>query len=200
MCLGRGWLHTDRDPGRSRATRHHCRSTCGRVRVGVRGAGRAERASERPGDSQGGAGADAQGRPLRERCGGPADPRLAGKPHGHGLHPAVVGQPGSVSGSHQPGNGVQWCSVSVGGSTNRYAVYRTISGNCGAADALFEVDYITSYGAVTGGNIWSLAPCSSGRLQAITVDMPVNADPVRRPGRTYELKDSIAMRNAPACP
>ena len=102
MCLGRGWLHTDRDPGRSRATRHHCRSTCGRVRVGVRGAGRAERASERPGDSQGGAGADAQGRPLRERCGGPADPRLAGKPHGHGLHPAVVGQPGSVSGSHQP--------------------------------------------------------------------------------------------------
>ena len=134
--------------------------------------------------------------------GAEAQPTLdsLGNPTGTGYTLQLSVSQGQCLGVTNLSNGVQWCSVSVGGSTNRYAVYRTISGNCGAADALFEVDYITSYGAVTGGNIWSLAPCSSGRLQAITVDMPVNADPVRRPGRTYELKDSIAMRNAPACP
>lgn len=103
--------------------------------------------------------------------------------------------PGVTTGS----NGVQWCSVSVGGSTTRYAVYRTTSGNCGPADALFEVDYITSYGAITGGNFWSLPACSTGRLQAVTVNLPVNRTPVSRPDATYDLTDTIAMRNAPAC-
>jgi prepilin-type N-terminal cleavage/methylation domain-containing protein len=97
-------------------------------------------------------------------------------------------------------NGVQWCTVSVGGSTTRYQVFRTISGTCNAATALFEVDYITSTAAVTGGNIWSVTPCSSGRLQAVTVNMPVNENPVTKPGETYDLMDSIAMRNAQACP
>jgi hypothetical protein len=97
-------------------------------------------------------------------------------------------------------NGVQWCSVSVGGSTIRYAVYRTTSGNCSAADALFQVDYITTQGSITGGNIWSLPPCSAGRLQAVTVNMPINQTPVTRPDATYDLTDTIAMRNAPACP
>jgi hypothetical protein len=90
--------------------------------------------------------------------------------------------------------------VSVGGSTTRYQVFRTISGTCNAATALFEVDYITSTAAVTGGNIWSVTPCSSGRLQAVTVNMPVNENPVTKPGETYDLMDSIAMRNAQACP
>jgi prepilin-type N-terminal cleavage/methylation domain-containing protein len=111
----------------------------------------------------------------------------------------------SVSQSQCPGvtslsNGVQWCSVSVGGSTTRYAVYRTNSGDCTAADALFEVDYITSYGSITGGNFWSLPSCSTGRLQAVTVNLPVNRTPVTRPDATYDLTDTIAMRNAPACP
>ena len=97
-------------------------------------------------------------------------------------------------------NGVQWCTVSVGGSTTRYQVFRTISGTCNAASALFEVDYITNYGTITGGNIWSVTPCSTGRLQAVTVNMPVNQYPVTKPGNTYDLTDSIAMRNAPACP
>ena len=90
--------------------------------------------------------------------------------------------------------------MSVGGSTNRYAVYRTTSSDCTAASALFEVDYITNNGAVTGGNIWSLAPCSSGRLQAVTVNMPVNQSPLTQPNSTYDLTDTIAMRNAPTCP
>lgn len=97
-------------------------------------------------------------------------------------------------------NGVQWCSVSVGGSTVRYAIYRTTSGNCGPADALFQVDYITSYGSITGGNFWSLPVCSTGRLQSVTVNMPVNQTPVTEPTATYDLVDTIAMRNALACP
>ena len=97
-------------------------------------------------------------------------------------------------------NGVQWCSVSVGGSPTRYAVYRTISGDCSAVDAVFEVDYLTNTTGVTGGNFWSLPTCSSGRLQTVAVTLPVNRDAQNHPGRTYVLSDSIAMRNAPACP
>jgi len=97
-------------------------------------------------------------------------------------------------------NGVQWCSVSVGGSSVRYAIYRTTSGNCGPADALFQVDYITSYGTVTGGNFWSLPACTTGRLQSVAVNMPVNQTPITEPSATYDLTDTIAMRNAPTCP
>ena len=32
------------------------------------------------------------------------------------------------------------------------------------------------------------------------MNMPVNQEPVTQPGKTYDLTDSIAMRNAPACP
>jgi type II secretory pathway pseudopilin PulG len=97
-------------------------------------------------------------------------------------------------------NGVQWCSVLVGGSSTRYQVFRTTSGNCNATDALFQVDYITNFGSITGGNLWSLPPCSTGRLQAVSVNMPVNQNPVTQPQETYDLADTIAMRNAPACP
>ena len=97
-------------------------------------------------------------------------------------------------------NGVQWCSVSVGGSTTRYQVFRTTTGTCNAASATFQVDYVTNFGAITGGNFWSLPACSTGRLQAVSVNMPVNQYPVTQPNETYDLADTIAMRNAPACP
>lgn len=134
--------------------------------------------------------------------GAEAQPTLdsLGNPTGTGYTLQLSVSQGQCQGVTNLSNGVQWCSVSVGGSTNRYAVYRTISGNCGATDARFQVDYITNLGGITGGNIWSLPACTSGRLQAVTVNMPVNADPVKRPDRTYELQDTIAMRNAPACP
>jgi len=90
-------------------------------------------------------------------------------------------------------SGVQWCSSSVGGSTTRYAVYRTTTGTCDAADAVFEVDYITN------GNIWSTPTCTSGTLPTVTIDMPVNRDIATRPSRTYELTDAIALRNATVC-
>ena len=123
-----------------------------------------------------------------------------GNPTGTGYTLQLSVSQGQCLGVTNLSNGVQWCSVSVGGSSIRYAVYRTTSGNCSAADALFQVDYITNQGAVTGGNIWSLPPCSTGRLQAVTVNMPINQTPVTRPDATYDLTDTIAMRNAPACP
>jgi hypothetical protein len=67
-------------------------------------------------------------------------------------------------------------------------VYRTISGNCSAADAVFQVDYVTT------AQIWQMS-CPASALQAVAVDMPVNRDPIARPGRTYELQDTIALRN-----
>ena len=48
--------------------------------------------------------------------------------------------------------------------------------------------------------IWSLPTCSSGRLQSVTVNMPVNQTPLTEPNATYDLTDTIAMRNAPTCP
>jgi len=134
--------------------------------------------------------------------GAEAQPTLdsLGNPTGTGYTLQLSVTQNQCAGVTTGSNGVQWCSVSVGGSTTRYAVYRTTSGNCGPADALFEVDYITSYGSITGGNFWSLPSCSTGRLQAVTVNLPVNRTPLTRPDATYDLTDTIAMRNAPACP
>jgi type II secretory pathway pseudopilin PulG len=134
--------------------------------------------------------------------GAEAQPTLdaLGNPTGTGYTLQLSVTQGQCLGVTNASNGVQWCSVSVGGSTTRYQVFRTTSGNCNASDALFQVDYVTSYGAITGGNFWSLPACSTGRLQAVSVSLPVNQNPVKQPGETYDLADTIAMRNAPACP
>jgi type II secretory pathway pseudopilin PulG len=85
-------------------------------------------------------------------------------------------------------NTVQWCTVQKDAAGQRYGVYRTISGNCNASDAVFQVDYVTR------PDIWSMV-CPTSQLQAVAVDMPVNRDPVTRAGRTYELQDTISLRN-----
>jgi prepilin-type N-terminal cleavage/methylation domain-containing protein len=86
-------------------------------------------------------------------------------------------------------NTVQWCTVQKDTAGQRFGVYRTISGNCNASDAVFQVDYVTK------GQIWTMV-CPASGLQAVGIDMPVNRDPVKRPDRTYELQDTIALRNA----
>jgi prepilin-type N-terminal cleavage/methylation domain-containing protein len=91
-------------------------------------------------------------------------------------------------------SGVQWCTSSVGGSTTRYQLFRTVSGTCNSANALFELDYITK------ANLWSLPTCTSGRLQTVSVDVPVNRNIAKRPRQTYELVDTIALRNGAPCP
>jgi type II secretory pathway pseudopilin PulG len=87
--------------------------------------------------------------------------------------------------------GVQWCTIKVG--ANRYQLYRENSGNCDGTNSTFEEDYITT------PNIWTVPSCSAGRFPTVQIDMPINRDPVSRPGRTYELKDEIALRNANLC-
>jgi prepilin-type N-terminal cleavage/methylation domain-containing protein len=85
-------------------------------------------------------------------------------------------------------DGVQWCTVSIGGSTTHYALYRTVTTACDAADAVFQVDHVTQ------PNVWTKV-CSSALLEGIAIDLPVNRDILTRPGRTYELTDTIALRN-----
>lgn len=85
-------------------------------------------------------------------------------------------------------SGVQWCTVSVGGSTTRYLLYRTVSGACDPNTAVFQVDHVTN------PNVWAKV-CSSAHLEGVSIDLPVNRDILTRPGRTYELKDTIALRN-----
>jgi type II secretory pathway pseudopilin PulG len=87
-------------------------------------------------------------------------------------------------------DGVQWCTVPVGGATNHYVLYRTVVSSCDAGDAVFQVDHLIR------GDVW--APkviCSSAHLEAVPVDMAVNRDIDTRPDRTYELTDTIALRN-----
>jgi prepilin-type N-terminal cleavage/methylation domain-containing protein len=97
---------------------------------------------------------------------------------------ATAGCPGVSTSS----SGVQWCTNYVG--ANRYQLFRSDSA-CVASAANFEVDYITS------ANIWTASTCTVGQYPTVGVDMTVNRDPIKRPTRTYELKDAIALRNAP---
>jgi prepilin-type N-terminal cleavage/methylation domain-containing protein len=85
-------------------------------------------------------------------------------------------------------NTVQWCTVQKDSTGKRFGVYRTISGNCNASDAVFQVDYVTK------PDIWTMV-CPTSQLQAVSVDMPVNRNPVTRASRTYELQDTISLRN-----
>ena len=101
---------------------------------------------------------------------------------------------GTCLGVTNASSGVQWCTNLVGGSSIRYQLFRTISGTCNGANSLFELDYINR------ANLWALPTCTSGRLQTIAVDIPVNDDPINHPSRTYELQDAIALRNTLPCP
>jgi type II secretory pathway pseudopilin PulG len=97
--------------------------------------------------------------------------------------------PGQCLGVTSSTDGVEWCTVSVGGSTTRYALYRTHNATCAALNSDFQVDYLTS------PSIWTKA-CSVDSLAGVAVRMPVNRDPIKRPGRNYTLSDTISLRNA----
>lgn len=95
---------------------------------------------------------------------------------------AGVGQSGS--------DGVQWCTVPVAGTTNRFKMYRTIVSACDAADAVFQVDYVTR------PDVWTfLCGDNNSYLESVGIDLPVNRDFATRPDRTYELTDQISLRN-----
>jgi len=97
---------------------------------------------------------------------------------------------GGVAVNGQDSDGVQWCTVPIGGATNHYILYRTVVKKCDASDAVFQVDHLTK------GDVW--APhvlCAASHLESVSVDMAVNRDIATRPDRTYELTDRIALRN-----
>lgn len=82
---------------------------------------------------------------------------------------------------------VQWCTVMV--TPTRYKLYRSTDDCTVPALADFQVDYVTQ------GNIWPATACVVGEYPTVGIDMPVNRDPVKRPERVYDLKDTIALRN-----
>jgi prepilin-type N-terminal cleavage/methylation domain-containing protein len=87
-------------------------------------------------------------------------------------------------------SGVQWCTVPIAGSTNRYAMYRTVVSTCDAADAVFQVDYVTQ------PDVWDVVcGANQSNLETVTVDLSVNRDINTRPDRTYGLTDRISLRN-----
>ena len=116
-----------------------------------------------------------------------SDPSIIASPLGYTLTLSV--DPGiCLAVTTSSSNTVQWCTVQKDTAGHRFGVYRTISGNCNATDAVFQVDYVTK------PDIWSMV-CPTSQLQAVAVDMPVNRDPVTRASRTYELQDTISLRN-----
>lgn len=87
-------------------------------------------------------------------------------------------------------SGVQWCTVPINGATNRYAMYRTVVSACDAADAVFQVDYVTQ------PDVWDVVcGANNSNLETVTVDLAVNRDITTRPDRTYGLTDQISLRN-----
>ena len=110
-------------------------------------------------------------------------------------------------------SGVQWCTIPYAGSTTRFQVFRETSGNCDGTGATLTVDYVAAPAAgwpqntntsptptSWDGNIWpTQETCVSGDQPTVAVDMNVNLDPDNHPEQGYELKDQIALRNAPVC-
>ena len=91
-------------------------------------------------------------------------------------------------------SGVQWCTIPVGGATNRYQLYRENDPDeqCDGADATFMTDYLTR------ADLWASPTCVTGQYPTVEVTMPVDVDPTRRPG-AYQLTDEIALRNGDIC-
>jgi type II secretory pathway pseudopilin PulG len=114
-------------------------------------------------------------------------------------------------------SGVQWCTIPFPGSTTRWRLFRflgTLIADCdGNAGSSLRVDYVVEpdsgwaansatspVPADWDGNLWPDAPtCSTGNLPALTVDLVVNVDPIAHASESYEVSDSIALRNAPRC-
>jgi prepilin-type N-terminal cleavage/methylation domain-containing protein len=88
------------------------------------------------------------------------------------------------------GGDVSWCTVSVGGSTTRYALYRQLGANCSAAQGIKIADYLTNANAFP--TFAHVSGCSC--LASLRVDFVIS-----NKGSTldaYELTDTIFLRNS----
>jgi type II secretory pathway pseudopilin PulG len=114
-------------------------------------------------------------------------------------------------------SGVQWCTIPVSGSTTRWQLFRflgTALTDCnGSSSATLVVDYIVSPDsgwssnstvdpapADWDGNLWPTPPtCGAGSLPAVAVRLAVNPDADTHAVESYEVGDTIALRNATRC-
>jgi prepilin-type N-terminal cleavage/methylation domain-containing protein len=114
-------------------------------------------------------------------------------------------------------SGVQWCTIPYPGSTQHWQLFRFLGtqlSDCGGGGvSTLLVDYVTQpstgWPANGGtsptptdwdGNLWPTAPtCDAGTLPRVSLSMTVNVDPVAHAEASYDLSDSIALRNALRC-
>jgi prepilin-type N-terminal cleavage/methylation domain-containing protein len=87
------------------------------------------------------------------------------------------------------GGDVSWCTVSVGGSSSRFALYRLGGSSCSSA-GLRTADYLTSANAFP-----AYTAQSTSSLASLAVDFPIS---LRGSSslEAYELKDTIYLRNS----
>jgi prepilin-type N-terminal cleavage/methylation domain-containing protein len=83
---------------------------------------------------------------------------------------------------------VIWCAVAVGGSTTRYALYRSTSDPCGDSADRKYADYLTS------SSVFDYTVQSSQSLGKMKVTLAVDLN-TAKPG-DYKLQDSLVLRNS----
>jgi prepilin-type N-terminal cleavage/methylation domain-containing protein len=96
----------------------------------------------------------------------------------------------------QNASAVQWCTIPVVGTANRYQLYRENDqdNTCDGSASTFMVDYLTQTA------LWASPTCIAGQFPTVSVTMPVNIDPEKHGASTYTLSDEIALRNGDLCP
>jgi hypothetical protein len=87
------------------------------------------------------------------------------------------------------GGDVSWCTVSVGGSTTRYALYRQLGSTCGV-NGTMVADYLTSGSAFP--QFLHTVGCQC--LASLQVDFPVSNK--GSTNEAYELTDTVFLRNS----
>jgi prepilin-type N-terminal cleavage/methylation domain-containing protein len=84
---------------------------------------------------------------------------------------------------------VSWCTVSVSGSSTRFALYRQVGTTCGSAGGLKVADYLTQANAFP-----TYAPQSTSSLASLAVDFEVSVKGSAT--GNYKLGDTIFLRNS----
>ena len=87
---------------------------------------------------------------------------------------------------------LSWCTVSKSGpaGTTWYSLYRKLGGSCDATGSDYADSLVNS-----GGSVFTYAQQSTSSLASVAVDIKVNLKP-SMPQSTYELSDSIVLRNS----
>src|SRR4051794_3704723 len=84
---------------------------------------------------------------------------------------------------------VSWCTVSVGGSSTRFALYRQVGTTCGSAGGLQGTGYLTPAKAVP-----TYPAPSTSALPAPALDFGGRRE--GKAGGDYKLSDTIFLRNS----